>query len=236
MAASMLGCGSAVTTGDWRKLTARSGSVAHEIPATPGKSDVDPIVKGMTDGHLVVHGSDADLAAVVLRLLRTERLDVPVGYVPVDPGSRVARLWRLPADPVTAALDGQDEAVAAGPRRRRRRARRPRRAVPGARHDVLRRPDPAARRGRAGRGHPAPRARPAGAGRPERLAAQQGRGVHGPRGRSSAASRSHPCTTGSRIRGRSTGGPGTGTPRTSASCAEPRRAASCPCGQRFVTD
>jgi hypothetical protein len=107
VAASMLGCGSAVTSGDWRKLTARSGSVAHEIPATPGKSDVDPIVKGMTDGHLVVHGSDADLAAVVLRLLRTERLDVPVGYVPVDPGSRVARVWRLPPDPVAAALDGE---------------------------------------------------------------------------------------------------------------------------------
>jgi hypothetical protein len=111
VAASMLGCGSAVSSDDWQKLTASTGSspdsVAHEIPATPGKSDVDPIVKGVTDGHLVVHGSDADLAAVVLRLLRTERLDVPVGYVPVDPRSPVARLWGLPADAVSAALDGE---------------------------------------------------------------------------------------------------------------------------------
>jgi hypothetical protein len=102
----MLGCGSAVTTDEWRKLTTRSGSVAHEIPATPGKSDVDPIVKGVTDGHLVVHGSDTDLASVVLRLLRTDRLAIPVGYVPTDPRSPVARLWGLPEDTVTAALDG----------------------------------------------------------------------------------------------------------------------------------
>jgi hypothetical protein len=103
VAASMLGCGSAVTSGDWRKLVAHPGSVAHEIPATPGKSDVDPLLTG---DRLVVHGSDADLAAVVLRLLRTERLDVPVGYVPVERDSPVARLWGLPADPVAAALDG----------------------------------------------------------------------------------------------------------------------------------
>ncbi|HEY0451592.1 hypothetical protein [Actinophytocola sp.] len=106
MAALILGCGIAVTSGDWRKLVARSGSSAHEIPATPGKADVDPLVKSVTDGHIVVHGSDTDLAAVVLRLLRTERLDVPVGYVPVDPRSPVTRLWRLPKDTVDAALDG----------------------------------------------------------------------------------------------------------------------------------
>jgi hypothetical protein len=105
----MLGCGSAVTSDDWRKLAARSESAAHEIPATPGKSDVDPLVKGVTDGHIVVHGSDADLAAIVLRLLRTSRLDVPLGYVPVDARSPIARLWRLAKDPVTAALDGTPE-------------------------------------------------------------------------------------------------------------------------------
>ncbi|HWM04104.1 MAG TPA: hypothetical protein VNP92_17355, partial [Actinophytocola sp.] len=65
----------------------------------------------MTDGQLVVHGSDADLAAVVLRLLRTDRLDVPVGYVPVDRRSPVARLWRLGEDPVAAALDGRVDPV-----------------------------------------------------------------------------------------------------------------------------
>jgi hypothetical protein len=106
VAASMLACGSAVTSGDWPRLRARAGSNAHEIPATPGKSDVDPLLDDLA-GHLVVHGGDADLAAIVLRLLRTERLDVPVGYVPTDRHSPVARLWGLPADPVGAALDGQ---------------------------------------------------------------------------------------------------------------------------------
>jgi hypothetical protein len=106
VAASMLACGSAVTSGDWRKLRAHAGSRAHEIPATPGKSDVDPLLDDVT-GHLVVHGGDADLAAVVLRLLRTERLDVPVGYVPTDRRSPVARLWGTSADPVGAALDGR---------------------------------------------------------------------------------------------------------------------------------
>lgn len=106
MAASVLGCGSAVTSDAWQVLVAQSGSTAHEVPATPGKSDVDPVVGGTAGGHLVVHGTDADLAAVVLRLLRTERLDVPLGYVPVDADSPVARLWELPRDAVAAALDG----------------------------------------------------------------------------------------------------------------------------------
>lgn len=114
MAAVILGCGSAVTGGGWRKLVTRSGLSCHEIPTTLGKSNVDPIVESVTDGHLVIHGGDADLAAVVLRLLRTERLDVPVGYVPVDPGSPVARFWRLPkdfADTVDTALDGRVDRV-----------------------------------------------------------------------------------------------------------------------------
>jgi hypothetical protein len=109
VAALMLGCGSAVTSDDWQKLAARSASAAHEIPATPGKSDVDPLVKGVTEGHIVVHGSDADLAAVVLRLLRLGRLGVPIGYVSTDPRSTIARIWRLPKDQVGAALDGEPE-------------------------------------------------------------------------------------------------------------------------------
>jgi len=109
VAALILGCGPAAADDDWRKLAARSVSDAHEIPATPGKSDVDPLVKGVTDGHIVVHGSDADLAAIVLRLLRLGRLGVPVGYVPTDPRSTIAHLWRLPKDQVSAALDGTPE-------------------------------------------------------------------------------------------------------------------------------
>lgn len=108
MGALILGCGNAVTSGDWPKLAASTASECHEIPATPSRSDVDPLLKADRIDRLVVHGTDADLAAVVLRLLRAERLaDVPVGFVPVDrERSAVARLWGLPAQPVDAALTG----------------------------------------------------------------------------------------------------------------------------------
>ena len=110
MVALILGCGAAVTSGDWRKLASSTGSQAYEIPATPGRNDVDPLVKADDLDRLVVHGTDADLAAVVLRLMRTERLDeVVVGYVPVDrQRSAVARVWGLPDDAVNLALTGSD--------------------------------------------------------------------------------------------------------------------------------
>lgn len=106
----ILGCGPAVTSGDWAKLASATGSTAHEIPATPSRNDVDPHLKGDDFDRVVVHGTDADLASVVLRLMRTERLDdVAVGYVPIDrTRSTVARLWELPADPVANALTGSD--------------------------------------------------------------------------------------------------------------------------------
>lgn len=54
------------------------------VPARPGKADVDPLLDRLGERRLVVTGTDADLAAVVLRLLRTERLaSVQVGFVPV---------------------------------------------------------------------------------------------------------------------------------------------------------
>lgn len=110
MVALILGCGSAVTSGDWAKLASSTGSARHEIPATPARTDVDPLLKGEDFDRVVVHGTDADLAAVVLRLMRIERLtEVPVGYVPVDrKTSAVARLWELPADPVEVALTASD--------------------------------------------------------------------------------------------------------------------------------
>jgi hypothetical protein len=56
-----------------------------------------------------VAGTDADLAAVVLRLLRTERLaEVAVAYLPATGSSGrssgVAAVWGLPTDPDGAAL------------------------------------------------------------------------------------------------------------------------------------
>lgn len=101
MGALILGCGVALTSDDWPKLASASGSDVREIPATPGKSDVDPLVRDFDGDRVVVHGTDADLAAVVLRLLRRSRLDLPVAYVPLT-RSPVARLWTLPADPFGA--------------------------------------------------------------------------------------------------------------------------------------
>ena len=113
MGVLILGCGTAVTSGDWRKLASASGAVVHEIPATPGKNDVDPLLKADDMDRVVVHGTDADLAAVVLRLMRTERVDeLMVGFVPLDrKQSHVAQLWELPVDGVDLALTGSDRAL-----------------------------------------------------------------------------------------------------------------------------
>ena len=67
----------------------------------PGKA-IDALLS--TADRAVVVGTDADLAAVALRLLRRDRLAaVTLGLVPIGP-SEVARLWVLPADPI-ARLD-----------------------------------------------------------------------------------------------------------------------------------
>ncbi|WP_167177728.1 hypothetical protein [Saccharomonospora amisosensis] len=83
----------------------------ESVPARPGKADVDPLLTPA----LVVAGTDADLAAVVLRLLRKNLVaETTVGYVPTDPRSAVAALWRLPTDPGKAmrlALTGPDRPV-----------------------------------------------------------------------------------------------------------------------------
>ena len=77
------------------------------LPERPGRDELDPLLSpgtGPAPDRLVVAGTDADLAAVVLRLLRTERLaDVAVAFLPSDPNSAVADTWALPTDPGTAA-------------------------------------------------------------------------------------------------------------------------------------
>ncbi len=87
----------------------------RQVPSRPGKAEVDPVFADLGDRRLIVHGTDADLNAVVLRLLRTEHLpEVPVGYVPADEDSEVARLWGLPTDPGRAldlALAGDPDRV-----------------------------------------------------------------------------------------------------------------------------
>jgi hypothetical protein len=85
------------------------------LPACPGRDDLDETLSGLDGRRLVVCGTDADLAAVLLRLLRIEALaTVLVGYVPVSASSAVARLWGLPTSPPAAAqvaVDGLPDRV-----------------------------------------------------------------------------------------------------------------------------
>ncbi|HEX5401144.1 MAG TPA: hypothetical protein VFX16_02440 [Pseudonocardiaceae bacterium] len=70
----VLACGRAVRD--------EGNAPVHTVPARPGKDDVDELLTDVD--RVVVFGDDADLAAVVLRLLRTERLDIAVGHVTAE--------------------------------------------------------------------------------------------------------------------------------------------------------
>ena len=76
---------------------------AVTVPARPGRADVDPLLAGPVR-RLVVAGTDADLAAVLVRLLRRDRLDVELAYIPADHRSAAARLWGLPRGPAAVEL------------------------------------------------------------------------------------------------------------------------------------
>jgi hypothetical protein len=92
----------------------REGIEVHRVPV-PGRTEIDPLLAALDGRRLAVCGTDADLAAVVLRLLRTERLDeVPVAYLPAGDDSAAAALWGLPTDPGRAldlALRGEPDRV-----------------------------------------------------------------------------------------------------------------------------
>lgn len=81
---------------------------AVAVPGRPGRAEIDPLLREHSPRRLVVAGTDADLAAVLVRLLRTERLDVEVAYVPVRRSSAAARAWGLPRGRAARelALDG----------------------------------------------------------------------------------------------------------------------------------
>ncbi|MFP5069147.1 hypothetical protein ACLFMI_05725 [Pseudonocardia nantongensis] len=70
----------------------------------PGKDAVDPLLAEHPGTRLIVHGTDADLAAVLLRLLRRSALDTEIGYIPVARRSAVTACWGLPAAPAAAAV------------------------------------------------------------------------------------------------------------------------------------
>ncbi len=103
MGSMVLACGRGEGAAASPMLAGRPGLTVHKLPARPGRDDVDSLFDAVgadaEHDRMVVIGEDADLAAVVLRLLRTERLAaVPVGFVPVSRESDVAITWDLPED------------------------------------------------------------------------------------------------------------------------------------------
>jgi hypothetical protein len=73
------------------------------LPARPGRTDLDPVLAEYQPRRVVVAGTDADLAAVLLRLLRTERLDIEIAYLPARRSPATAA-WGLPTGAAAAAL------------------------------------------------------------------------------------------------------------------------------------
>lgn len=104
--AVLLGCGPAAA-----RLRPAGAPVVH-LPAQPPREVLDPVLAAAAPGtRLVVAGTDADLAAVVLRLLRTDRLaELALAYLPARRSSAVATVFGLPAAPRAAlalALGGR---------------------------------------------------------------------------------------------------------------------------------
>lgn len=81
------------------------------LPARPDRTALDPVLAERRPRRVVVAGTDADLAAVLLRLLRTDRLDVEVAYVPAG-RSAAAAAWGLPGGRAADALALQGTASA----------------------------------------------------------------------------------------------------------------------------
>jgi hypothetical protein len=77
---------------------------AVALPPAPGRTAVDPVLARHEPRRLVVAGTDADLAAVLVRLLRTDRLATEVAYVPASRRSAAAAVWGLPTGPAAVAL------------------------------------------------------------------------------------------------------------------------------------
>ncbi len=106
----VLTCGDAARRwGDLGEALGPGATRVVAVPERPGRPDVDPALEGPAldpragaGGGLGVAGTAADLAAVLVRLLRTERLGVPVAFLPAG-GSEAARVWGLPDG--RAALD-----------------------------------------------------------------------------------------------------------------------------------
>jgi hypothetical protein len=95
-----------------RRIPAPAGVPTVMLPAHPARTDIDPVLAEHDPRRVLVAGTDADLAAVLQRLLRTERLDIELAYLPVA-RTPAAQAWGLPhgAAALALALDGVAAAV-----------------------------------------------------------------------------------------------------------------------------
>jgi hypothetical protein len=87
-----------------RPSPALAGVPTVAMPAIPDRTDIDPVLAERDPRRVIVAGSDAALAAVLVRLLRTDRLDVELAFLPSG-RSAAAVVWGLPQDSALA-LDG----------------------------------------------------------------------------------------------------------------------------------
>ena len=99
----LLICGAAVTPAEL------DGLPAVRVPPRPGRVDTDGLLD--TARRLVVVGDDADLAAVLVRLLRAERLDVELALVSPT-ATPATRFWGLPHGSAAARLARAGTALA----------------------------------------------------------------------------------------------------------------------------
>jgi len=85
-------------------IQACAGSPLHWVGRRPGK-EIDPLLSGEPHSRLLVVGDDADLAAVVLRLLRKEQLRrIELAYLSPRRRTPVTDLWDLPRGSAAVAL------------------------------------------------------------------------------------------------------------------------------------
>jgi len=90
-------------------VQACAGSPLHWVGRRPGK-EIDPLLTGDPDSRVLVVGDDADLAAVVLRLLRKERLGrIELAYASPRRRTPVTDLWDLPRGIAAVTLAGSGE-------------------------------------------------------------------------------------------------------------------------------
>lgn len=86
-------------------LLLRTAGHEVEIRACAHPDDIDDVVAAIGDRTLVVCGGDGSLHVAIAKLRAADRLDVPVGLVPLGTGNDFARATRIPLEDAEAAVD-----------------------------------------------------------------------------------------------------------------------------------